>query len=134
MNQLTADKFIDNVRNCDVSFETGQMFMLIQLINSFVSEDEPLTINLDGRVCPPGTVSPKHKLHIKTKLETDTEIAKRLWKEYGAAVYWREYEGHFLDFPDWLDQQEEWMCSECDNTEKPKMPYHTHGCGQQENE
>ena len=43
MNQLTADKFIDNVRNCDVSFETGQMFMLIQLINSFVSEDEPLT-------------------------------------------------------------------------------------------
>ncbi len=86
MKQQEADKIYEwlckYVANKPSHLLTETLIDIGVYLNSLVSEDEPLTINLDGRVCPLGTVSPEHKLHIKTKLETDTEIAKRAWMEY----------------------------------------------------
>ena len=119
MNQQEADKILELAEDY---IDAGDAYIVFsqfkKRLNSFVSEDEPLTINLDGRVCPPGTVSPKHKLHIKPKLETDTEIAKRLWEEWQdyrgswqkeARKYYSEHGEHMperlTNWTDWLDKE-----------------------------
>ncbi len=87
ISRQAADKIINEL-NGQRKFQdtiTDVVESMTLFINSLVGEDEPLTINLDGRICPLGTVSPKHKLHIKTKLETNTEIAKRTIEKYRQA-------------------------------------------------